>query len=333
MGAVLPEDPMNLSPARRSNNASLEAVARSGSLLRRIAVRIPTYLTDLRENPAWLPMFVLARTMAGRRLHWLGAKRARRADAASDTMFAGVGCEAVVDALRTDGLFSGLVLPQAIHEEIADFAGRTACFGNFDRRLEFMPGDHAEAENRFGRSLLSGHYFERVLDCPAALAIQRDPLLLDVAAHYLGSQARLITTRVWWSFPTGEASDADKNLASLGKYHFDLDDWRMLKFFFYLKPVDAETGPHVYVRGSHRRRALRHQLTLLVGHPAEDVLDVYGEQSPVTLTGEAGLGFVEDPFGFHMGTVPARTPRLMMEVGFGVSAPSRRRFHGEPVIR
>lgn len=46
----------------------------------------------------------------------------------------------------------------------------------------------------------------------------------------------------------------------------------------------------------------------------------------MTLTGEAGLGF-------HMGTVPARTPRLMMEVGFGVSALSRRRFHGEPVIR
>lgn len=48
-------------------------------------------------------------------------------------------------------------------------------------------------------------------------------------------------------------------------------------------------------QGSHNRRALKHQLALLVGHPAKEVLDVYGEQSPVTLTGEAGLGFVEDP--------------------------------------
>ncbi|QKC99845.1 hypothetical protein [Mesorhizobium sp. NZP2298] len=324
---------MNLSTPDKSGAASLEAIARNGSLLRRIAVRIPTYLTDLRENPAWLPMFMLARTMPGRRMHWLGAKRARPADNVGDTMFSGVERAAVVDALRSDGLFSGLVLPSEIHEEIARFAERTPCFGNFDRRLEFMPGEHAQAEKRLARSLLSGHYFERILDCPAALAIQRDPLLLDIAAHYLGGQAKLITTRVWWSFPTGAASDADKNLASLGKYHFDLDDWRMLKFFFYLRPVDADTGPHVYVRGSHRRRAMKHQLTLLVGHPAQEVLDVYGEQSPVTLTGEAGLGFVEDPFGFHMGTVPARTPRLMMEVGFGVSRPSRRRFHGEPVIR
>lgn len=324
---------MNLATPDNSGAVSLEAIARNGSLFRRIAARIPTYLTDLRENPAWLPMFVLARTMPGRRMHWLGAKRVRPLDDAAGTMFAGVDRSTAVEALRSEGLFSGLMLPPAIHQEIADFARRTPCFGNFDRRLEFMPGEHAEAEKRFGRSLLSGHYFERTLDCPAALAIQKDPLLLDVARHYLGGQAKLITTRVWWSFPTGKASDADKNLASLGKYHFDLDDWRMLKFFFYLVPVDAGTGPHVYVRGSHRRRALKHQLTLLVGHPAQEVLDVYGEQSPVTLTGEAGSGFVEDPFGFHMGTVPAETPRLMMEIGFGVSKPSRRRFHGEPVIR
>ena len=317
----------------KSGAANLEAIARNGSMLRRIAARIPTYLSDLRENPAWLPMFMLARTMPGRRLHWLGAKAARPAREAGDTMFTGVDRAAAVAALKSDGLFSGLVLPRAIHAEITSFAQSTPCFGNFDRRLEFLADDHAEAEKRFGRSLLSGHFFERILDCDAALAIQRDPLLLDIAAHYLGGQAKLITTRVWWSFPTGAASDADKNLASLGKYHFDLDDWRMLKFFFYLKPVDAGTGPHVYVRGSHKRRALKHQLTLLVGHPAQDVLGVYGDDSPVTLTGEAGLGFVEDPFGFHMGTVPTRTPRLMMEVGFGVSPPSRRRFHGEPVIR
>jgi hypothetical protein len=324
---------MNLATPDSSDAASLEAIARDGSLFRRIAARIPTYLKDLRENPAWLPMFVLARTMPGRRMHWLGARRAVALNRAGETMFTGIEREAVVEALRADGLFSSLMLPPAIHEEIAAFAQRTPCFGNFDRRFEFMPGEHDEAEKRFGRSLLSGHYFERILDCPAALAIQKDPLLLDVARHYLGGQAKLITTRVWWSFPTGKASDADKNLASLGKYHFDLDDWRMLKFFFYLKPCDTGTGPHVYVRGSHRRRALKHQLTLLVGHPAEEVLDVYGQQSPVTLTGEAGLGFVEDPFGFHMGTEPAHTPRLMMEIGFGVSRPSRRRFHGEPVIR
>src|SRR5882757_2991619 len=172
---LIEEDPMNLSTPDKSGAASLEAIARNGSLLRRIAVRIPTYLSDLRENPAWLPMFMLARTMPARKLHWLGARAARPAQNAGETMFRGVELNSIVETLRVDGLFSGLVLPQEIHEEIASFAQNTPCFGNFDRRLEFMPGDHAEAEKRLGRSLLSGHFFERILDCPAASAIQRDP--------------------------------------------------------------------------------------------------------------------------------------------------------------
>jgi len=310
----------------------LETVARKGGKLRRMVARLPTYMADIRENPAWLPMFLLARTVPARKVHWLTARRSNGAIENLPTLFKGVNHADAVASLRRDGIFPNLSLPEAITREIASFAGATPCFGNFDRKIEFLASDHRAVEQQWGRPILSGHHFERALDCPAVRAVQRDPVLSEIARCYLGAQARLITTRTWWSFPT-RASEADRSLASLDKYHFDLDDWRMLKFFFYLVPVDGGTGPHVYVRGSHRRRALRHQLTLLVGHPAEDVLDVYGPQSPLTLTGEAGLGFVEDPFGFHMGTVPAHTPRLMMEVGFGVSKPSRRRFHGEPVIR
>ena len=318
---------------RKPQGASLEMVARNGSPLRRIAARIPTYWADIRENPAWFPMFLLARTMPARRAHWLGAQKVRRQENAGQSIFSTADREKIVDTLRKSGLFSGLVLPDTVHEEISRFARQTPCFGNFDRRLEFLPEEHAEAQQRFDRSILSGHYFERALQCEAIVALQRDPLLHDIAAHYLGGQSKLITTRIWWSFPTKAASQADMSLASQDKYHFDLDDWRMLKFFFYLTPVDEESGPHVYVRGSHKRRILKHQLTLLVGHPADEVLGVYGDDSAVTLTGDAGLGFVEDPFGFHMGTVARRSPRLMMEVGFGVSRPSRRRFHGEPVVR
>ncbi|AVA24163.1 hypothetical protein [Rhizobium sp. NXC24] len=320
-----------LSPAN-SNPKDLEAIARNGGVLRRIASRIPTYLTDMRENPAWLPMFLLARTMPFRKAHWLSARPASRQESGKPSMFGDLRAEAIADELRRTGLFSGLNLPAAIHEEIARFGHETPCFGNFDRRFDFLASDHAEAERWFGRTILSGHHYERALRCDAVVAVQQDPLLLDVARHYLGGNARLITTRTWWSFPTKNASDADLSRASF-KFHFDLDDWRMLKFFFYLSDVDANSGPHVYVRGSHNRRRLKHQLTLLVGHPAHEVLDFYGEENAITLTGKAGSGFVEDPFGFHMGTLAKQRPRLMMEVGFGVSKPSKRRFHGEPVLR
>ncbi|MBB4169973.1 hypothetical protein [Rhizobium sp. BK538] len=315
-----------------SKPKDLEAIARTGGPLRRMAARVPTYLTDLRENPAWLPMFVLARTIPFRRAHWLTARPVPPSAKSATSMFGDIKAEEVTAELRRTGIFSGLNLPPAIREEIARFGHETPCFGNFERGLEFRAGDHAEAERRFGRTLLSGHHFERVLQCEAAVAVQQDPLLIDIARHYLGGEANLITTRTWWSFPTKSASEADLSRASF-KFHFDLDDWRMLKFFFYLSDVDADAGPHVYVKGSHNRRRLKHQLTLLVGHSVEEVLGFYGEENAVTMTGRAGTGFVEDPFGFHMGTLAKQTPRLMMEVGFGVSKPSKRRYHGEPVIR
>ncbi|MGI8397556.1 phytanoyl-CoA dioxygenase family protein [Agrobacterium deltaense] len=297
-----------------------------------MAARIPTYLTDLRENPAWLPMFMLARTMPFRKAHWLTARRVPRSVETAPSMFGNLKPEVVADELRRTGIFTGLPLPKDIQQELFRFGCETPCFGNFERKLELLAGEHTEAEQRFGRTILSGHHFERVMQCDAALAVQRDPLLLDIARHYLGGEAKLITTRTWWSFPTKSASEEDLSRASF-KYHFDLDDWRMLKFFFYLSDVDSDAGPHIYVRGSHNRRRLKHQLTLLVGHPAEEVLEYYGSENVVELTGKAGTGFVEDPFGFHMGT-PAKTrPRLMMEVGFGVSRPSERRYHGEPVVR
>ncbi|MFK0165920.1 hypothetical protein [Rhizobium sp. NPDC090279] len=318
---------MHNPPAR-----DLESIARQGGRFKRMAVRIPTYLTDLKENPAWLPMFLLARTLPFRRMHWFATKQAVRLPVSGASMFAGVERGAVVNALRADGIYPSLMLPDHIHREIAEFALATGCYGNFNRQLEFIASEHGQAEARFERPILSGHFFERSLDCDAVMAVQRDPLLIDVARQYLGGQAKVITTRIWWSFPT-QASETDRSLASLDKYHFDLDDWRMLKFFFNLVDVDEGTGPHIFVKGSHKRRRVRHQLTLLVGHPANEVLDYYGQANALMLTGRAGSGFVEDPFGFHMGTVPTQKPRLMMEVGFGVSKPSRRRFHGEPVLR
>lgn len=310
----------------------LEAVARRGGKFQRMAARIPTYLTDFRENPAWLPMFVLARTMPFRKAHWLMSRAVPQSPQTAPSMFGNLKPAAIADALWRTGIFVGLSLPEDIQQELFRFGCETACFGNFERRLEFFAGEHAAAERRFGRAILSGHHFERVMQCDAALAIQRDPLLIDIARHYLGGEAKLITMRTWWSFPTTSASEADLSRASF-KYHFDLDDWRMLKFFFYLSDVDENSGPHVYVRGSHNRRRVKHQLTLLVGHPAEEVLEFYGSENVIELIGKAGTGFVEDPFGFHMGTPAKTTPRLMMEVGFGVSKPSKRRYHGEPIVR
>ena len=297
---------------------------------RRIASRLPTYLADAVENPSWLLMFALGRFTPIRRVYRRRHPRARLA-VHGDTLFQGIDLRETLARLEDDGLAPNFALPKPVVDEVHDFTKRTPCFGNFDRRMAFYPDDHATAEARYARPLLTGQYFDSVERCDAVTRIRRDPALQAVASAYLGPQAKPSATRLWWSFPT-RPHESDLHLASQDRFHFDLDDWQTLKFFFYLTAVDQSAGPHVFMRGSHRAHALRHQLTLLVGHPIAAVVTAYGADNLAVITGDRGFSFAEDPFGFHMGISPRRAARLMLEVAFGVSDFSRRRFYGEPII-
>ncbi|OAF18671.1 hypothetical protein AXW67_03945 [Bradyrhizobium neotropicale] len=307
--------------------ASQEMVTR----IQRMLKRLPTHVADIKENPRWLPMFALGRVMLFRNLAWKLTAPPEHIDL-TNTLFPELEVEHVTEQLRRDGLFQGVRLSTDITSEISSFARRTPCFGNFDRKIELVAEEHRSVELATGKAILTGHFFERVLDCEAARRVQQDPLLLQIAQNYLGGEARVTATRLWWSFPSKKAKDHDLHLASQDRFHFDLDDWRMIKYFFYIEAVDENSGPHVYVVGSHRQRFLRHQFTLVVGHPSEEIERTYGRETIVKLTGPAGFGFVEDPFGFHMGSLAKRTPRLVLEISFGVSEKLHRRFHGEPVI-
>lgn len=47
---------------------------------------------------------------------------------------------------------------------------------------------------------------------------------------------------------------------------------------------------------------------MLVGHPSEEVVEYYGADSPLNVTGGAGTGFVEDPFRLPYGYFGKRNP-------------------------
>ena len=312
---------------RTESNASKDP--NMASKLARALRRLPTHIADIRENPKWLAMFALARIHFFRDMVWSQSPPRKLIDI-SDTLFRGINPDVATEALDRDGLFAGFQLPADIVSQIDSFARATHCFGNLDRRLELRVTDHGHFENSTGRSIVTGHYFERVMDCEAARRVQQDPILFQIAQNYLGGDARITATRLWWSFPAKNVQDADLHLASQGRFHFDLDDWRMVKFFFYIGAVDNASGPHIYVKGSHKRHALGHQFTLMVGQPTDEIEKIYRKESFTELTGPAGFGFVEDPFGFHMGSLAEDRTRLVLEVTFGVSPKLHRRFFGEP---
>jgi hypothetical protein len=294
--------------------------------------RLPVYAADFREDPKWLLMFVAARFVLVRRLSAL-LSRSRPAPVARSRIFPEVDTDRIAGDLDRDGVHSGLQLPRDIVDRMVAFADRTPCFGDFDRDLSFPHYDYRRAQIEANRPILVGHYLDRLDACSDATAIQADPVLRGIARRYLRADPVVISCRMWWSFPASGYGEADLKRASQDRFHFDLNDWRSLKFFFYLTEVDSESGAHVYVRGSHRKRRLRHQISPFVGKSHSDVVGFYGESRVMQICGPAGFGFVEDPFGFHMGTVARMRPRLMFEVEYGVSPPTPRRYYGEQDLR
>jgi hypothetical protein len=304
--------------AMTASRAAPLRVLDKASVAARVRARAPTYWRYLREQPSWIVMFLFARTLAGRRIERrLAGAAHRRPLAAPGSLLPDLDMDAAVATLIDTGVFLGMRLPDATVREIVAFAAATRCFSRDQQDLGFLHRDVAQVNSLRDRDVIAGYYFEAVEHCPAITRLSRDPALLSIAAAYLGHAPVLIRIRLWWSFPATRISDADLHAVAQEKYHFDMNGWRTLKFFFYLTPTDERGGAHRCILGSHRRRALRHQLTRTVGHSEEALEAVYGKDAFLTITGDAGAGFAEDPFVFHTGSLCRDRPRLILEFEYG----------------
>lgn len=253
---------------------------------------------------------------------WLAAKFSPRATRAvlaateSSSFFPNRDARDIAASLRRDGYFSGLVLPADAVDQILRFAKTHPCFPDRDTTTPFYYPDRAIVERDRGERILIGRYMNTARECPAIAALQNDPLLIQIAAHYIGARPVHIGNRLWWSF-VNEASELDRVRAGQA-FHYDLDDWRNITFFFYLTEVGPDAGPHVLVRGSHRRKRLSWLLSIYKSRGEQTLRNYYGDDAFVTVTGPAGFGFAEDLFCFHRGSAPKQTDRLILQVRFGL---------------
>jgi len=85
-----------------------------------------------------------------------------------------------------------------------------------------------------------------------------------------------------------------------------------MKLFFYLTDVDETSGPHQFVRGSHRTRPE----LLWRTHDAETLEKAFGRDAMCVVTGAAGTAFVTASIGIHAGPIPISRPRLLLQIGY-----------------
>lgn len=145
-------------------------------------------------------------------------------------------------------------------------------------------------------------------------ALIMDPVLINIARNYLGSEPIFDFPAMWWS--TTFLKEASAEAAQL--YHFDLDRIKWLKLFVYLTDVTPDTGPHYYIRGTHRAGAKpRHLLRRgYVRIPDGDVVQYYPASDIVEVTGEAGSMFFGDTKCWHKGAPLKMGRRLVLELQY-----------------
>jgi hypothetical protein len=156
---------------------------------------------------------------------------------------------------------------------------------------------------------------EVAVEAPFGLKVANDSRVLSAVSAALGAKPTISYMTAWWSLPGhGEAEQAEL-------FHRDYDDLRFVKLFLYLTDVDERSGPHAFVRGSHRNSKLLPRLR----YAEEEVGREYPAEDHLRMEGKAGTAFLENTFGLHRGIPPVSKPRLIFQVLY-----SLRPFIGGP---
>lgn len=151
------------------------------------------------------------------------------------------------------------------------------------------------------------------LQCAEIQEFVSDPAMALIAQKYLGQPVLMDEVAFWWT-TSKRNEDADVN-AQL--FHQDRDRLSFLKFFIYLTDVEPDTGPHVYIDGSHQSLpwALRGD-----GRKTDEAVRAAGLWGQVTeLCAPAGTILAVDTIGLHKGKTPVRGDRLALENEFSTS--------------
>ena len=137
-----------------------------------------------------------------------------------------------------------------------------------------------------------------------------DETLIQLAERYLEAPPINDLTAMWWSAPADVASRS----AAAQLFHFDMDRIQFIKFFVYLTDVGPHNGPHVVVRGSHKRRPTVFYKDRRFSD--EEVNAAFPEGEIRSLVGPAGTVLAVDTSSLHKGQPLETDHRLLLQVEY-----------------
>ena len=234
------------------------------------------------------------------------------------SVFRAVDLPGMISRLRVDGIATGLQMPRETVDKIMRYAVTAPCYADRMERLGFVVHERALAERALEKPILLAQYFNSTQACAAIDQLSKDPALLRIATEFIGAPARFVGANLWWTFPV-QASDEDRDRHA-HFFHRDVDDFRFLKFFFYVTDVPQNEGAHVCVRGSHHRPPILRTSDRwkLRRYRDAEIAHTYPEQDVLEICGPAGSGFADITLCVHKGRSPQSQPRLLLQLQYGL---------------
>lgn len=236
----------------------------------------------------------------------------------ADSVFNDVDVDRFLTTLSRDGVAEGLKLPSDEITEITRWAGTQPVYGMRDPKKGFWLEELRTAEDVLGESIILAQYFNAYRDCVAIKRLAEDPLINLIALSYLGSEPKFLGANLWWTFPGQHSEESKREHAQF--FHRDVDDFKFIKFFFYLTDVSPGEGGHWVVKGSHLRHPYIMPKDWFVIRRFEDreIAEFYPPESINEITGTTGRGFAEDTLCVHKAGSPALKPRLALQLQYGL---------------
>lgn len=290
--------------------------------------KFPVIIDSLLSNPSYTLMRGVARFETVRKVVAAAVRRAdkkklsrfrgRLVPLRQESPFRDIDRDAFVKTLEKDGVAFGLNLPENLATEIRNWALAQPCYADRNSRHGFYLSDKEKSEAYLRKPILLSQYFNTIALCQPIRKLSEDPVIVDIAASYLGAVPKFVGASLWWTFPV-DASPEDRSKHA-HVYHRDVDDFKFLKFFFYLTDVPKSEGAHICVAGSHTSppRKKASDPWLLRRYEDNEISDIYDKSSIMEICGSAGTGFAENTLCIHKGSTPKNEPRLILQLQFAL---------------
>jgi hypothetical protein len=224
----------------------------------------------------------------------------------------------VVKDLDTDGYSKIFIIKKDILDKIRELAFLSKNIdikkNNFDK-TQLIKKSHENLDDYFKRiKLLDVSRFTSTLNLNED-SVLKDFLLsepiLSIAKSYLDTRDLSINATFFVSNPL--KIDESEKYKNAQYFHWDNDFSKFFKLYIYLTDVDENSGPHVYITGTHKQKFPEHSLCRL--YSDESIYNKY--KIPKKFIGQAGSMFLVDSYGLHKGETPTEKSRLMLNIHYG----------------